>query len=285
MKPPVSYFGGKTRIADWIVSLLPEHRVYVEGFLGSGAVFFAKRPAKHEILNDLDGDVVNFFRMLRERGPELERACRLTPYSRDEYNRAVEIMLSEPPEDPLERARLWWVMSTQAYGAVVKRGTGWSTSVVQNSNNARTVLNRLERFAPIIDRLQTATIENRDAIEIVRMYDAADAVIYLDPPYLDDVRTSFAGGRRPAGDYAHEFCTHDQHRELAKAAGEARATVFVSGYESELYDEIYAGWERAERRVLARSSQRRGGNVRHRLEVVWSNRPLATGRLFGHESA
>lgn len=273
MKPPVSYFGGKTRIADWIANLLPAHRVYVEPFMGSAAVFFAKPPSKHEILNDLDGNVVNFFRVLRDRGDELELACRLTPYARDEYEAAVAT-IDSTVEDELERARLWWVLSTQAYGAVAKRGTGWSTSIVQNSNNARTVMNRVARFELIIERLQSATIENRNALEIIEKYDVNDGVIYCDPPYLDDVRTSFRDGRRPGGDYVHEFCTADEHRELARRLCACKGAVLVSGYASELYDELYDGWNKAERRVLARSSQRRGGNMRHRTETVWSNRPL-----------
>src|SRR4051794_15717834 len=71
LKPPIPYFGGKARIAPWIVSLMPPHRVYVEPFAGSAAVLFAKARATHEILNDVDGEVVNFFRVLRERPEDL----------------------------------------------------------------------------------------------------------------------------------------------------------------------------------------------------------------------
>lgn len=271
MKPPVSYFGGKSRIADWIAGMFPPHRVYVEAFMGSAAVFFAKPSTKHAILNDLDGDVVNFFRVLRTRGEELELACRLTPYARAEYEAAVADCSDV---DDLERARRWWVLSTQSFGAVTKRGTGWSTSIAQNSNNGRTVLNKLERFAEATHRLLEATIEHRHAYQIIEQYDAEDALMYLDPPYFEGVRTSYRDGRRPGGDYVHEFETEAQHVELAERAHRAKALVVVSGYESTLYDELYADWHRTERRVLARASQRRGGDLHHRVEVLWSSRPL-----------
>lgn len=273
MKPPVSYFGGKSRIAPWIASLFPPHRVYVEPFMGSAAVFFAKAPTKHAILNDLDGDVVNFFRMLRDRPDDLERVCRLTPYAREEYDASVRTELADVV-DELERARLWWVRSSQSFGAVTKRGTGWSTSIAQNSNNGRTVLNRLDRFADSAHRLLEATIECTDALTVIDRYDAADALMYVDPPYLADVRTSFRDGRRPGGDYVHEFHSDDDHCALAAVLTEARAHVVVSGYASTLYDRLFDGWDRVERRVLARASQRRGGELHHRVEVLWSNRPL-----------
>lgn len=248
MKPPVAYYGGKSRLAPWIASLLPPHRVYVEPFAGSAAVLFAKRPSTHEIINDLDGDLVCFFRVLRARPDELERACRLTPYARDEYEAAD---LSEPGLDDLERARRWWVRSSQSFAQVAKVGTGWSTSVERGSNNARSVWNRLGRFAAVAARLGPVSIENRDAVEVVAAYDTPDGVIYADPPYLGTTRSAIAGGRRPNGDYFHEFATEEQHRALAEALRSARSAVLLSGYPSELYEELYGGWWRTERRVLS----------------------------------
>lgn len=105
MKPPFAYYGGKARLAPWIVSLMPRHEVYVEPCLGAGAVFFAKPPTEHEIINDLDGAIVTFFRVLRDRPDELIRLCELTPYAR------AELAAADPDEDgldELERARRLW---------------------------------------------------------------------------------------------------------------------------------------------------------------------------------
>lgn len=277
MRPPFAYYGGKSRLAPWIASLMPAHRVYVEPFAGSAAVLFAKPPATHEIINDADGDVVNFLRCLRDRPGDLEAACRLTPYARDEYAAAD---LSEPTLDELERARRWWVRSSQSFGKMAKVGTGWSTSIERGSNNARSVWNRIGVFAAAAGRLGTVVIENQDALEVIARYASADGVIYCDPPYLGATRSSIAGGRRPGGDYVVEFHTEAQHRQLAEVLHATPATVLLSGYPSALYDEdLYADWWRIARRVLRRSSNGRTSANVHVTEVVWSNRYLDEGRL------
>ena len=275
MKPPVAYYGGKTRLAPWIVSLMPPHRVYVEPFAGSAAVLFAKPPSTHEIINDAYGDLVCFLRVLRDRPDDLEVACRLTPYARDEYAAAD---LSDLSIDELERARRWWVRSSQSFGQTGGTNTGWSTSIRRGSNNARSAWNRIGRFAVAAERLSCVTIENRDVLEVVEAYDDVAGVIYLDPPYLDATRTSFSDengySRRPAGDYVHEFSSAGQHRALAELAMACKATVLISGYPSGLYEDLYAGWSRVERQVLCRVSNGRSGPNHHRTEVIWSNRPF-----------
>ena len=188
--------------------------------------------------------------------------------------------LDEAGLDELERARRWWVRSSQSFAQTAHVGTGWSMSVQRGSNNARTVWNRLGRFADAAERLGRVAIENRDALEVIDAYDDVDGVIYCDPPYLGSTRTSIGGGRRPGGDYAFEFASREQHEALAGALGGCRATVLVSGYPSSLYDQLYAGWWRVEREVLCRASNGRSGRNHHRTEVVWSNRPFDRG-LFG----
>ncbi len=212
-------------------------------------------PATHEILNDIDGDVVNFFRCLRERRLELERACRLSPYASEEY-RAVVHAADADVED-LERARRWWVRSSQGFGGIAKEGTGWSTSIERGSNNARSVWNRLDRFAAAAQRLGTVTIENRDALEVIARYDRPDGLIYCDSPYFGETRTSIAGGRH--GDYPHEFHTRADHVALARVLTVAKATVLISGYPSALYDDLYHGWWRTERSVTVRAGTSSAG--------------------------
>lgn len=280
MKPPAPYYGGKTGLAPWIVSLMPAHRVYVEPFCGSAAVLFAKPASMHEVINDVDGNVVTFLRVLRDRSDDLEMACRLSPYARDEYQAAC---LDDAGLDDLERARRWWVRSTQGFGQVTKVGTGWSTSILRGNNKARSVWNRLGRFAQCAARLGQVAIENRDALEVVEFYGVDDAVLYVDPPYLGSTRTSIAGGRRPGGDYAHEFYSDDDHQRLAAVLHASPATVLLSGYPSDLYDDLYGEWWRLQRRVLRRSSNGRSSGQAHVTEVIWSNRPLQPS-LF-HETA
>jgi len=277
VKPLVPYHGGKGRIAEWIVGLIPPHRIYVEPFAGSAAVLLAKPVATHEILNDLDGNAICFYRVLRERPDDLELACRLTPYARDEFLAAD---LDEDLDD-LERARRWWIRTSQSFNHTAGGKTGWATSVNRGSNSARTVLNRLGRFAAAVERLEHVVIENRDAVDVIEQYSRVDAVVYADPPYLRSTRTAMA--KRPGGDYKHEFSTDDDHRRLAEVLNATPATVLLSGYDSPLYDELYAGWYRTGRRVLRRSSNGRSAAQVHAVEHVWSNRPLAEDLFDGLE--
>lgn len=269
IKPLVPYHGGKSRLAPWIVSLMPAHRVFVEPFAGSAAVLLAKPRSTHEVLNDVDGNVVNFYRVLRERADDLEYACRLTPYARDEF---ADADLSEDLDD-LERARRWWIRTNQSFVHTASIATGWSTSVLRGSNNARTVFNRIERFAAAAERLGHVTIENRDAAYIIERYSTPDCVVYADPPYLMSTRSA-AGKKRPGGDYTHEFGADAEHRDLADLLKASPGTVLLSGYHSPLYDELYADWHRVEKTVLRRSSNGRSGAQMHVDEVVWCNRPF-----------
>lgn len=248
---------------------MPPHRVYLEPFAGSAAVLLAKPRSTHEVLNDLDGNVVTFYRVLREDPRELERVCRLTPYARDEFALAD---LQTDDIDDLERARRWWVRTNQSFAHTGTVATGWSTSIMRGSNNARSVLNRIDRFAAAAERLATVTIENKDAVELIRSHAVPDAVIYADPPYLLSTRSAMK--RRPGGDYVHEFASDEQHRALADALNESPATVLLSGYPSDLYEDLYAGWSRVDRRVLRRSSNGRSATQVHAIESVWCNRPL-----------
>lgn len=275
-KPLVPYHGGKGRIADWIVDLIPPHRVYVEPFAGSAAVLLAKPVATHEILNDLDSNAITFYRVLRECPEDLELACRLTPYARDEFLLAE---LDDPAIDDLERARRWWIRTSQSFNHTAGGKTGWATSINRGSNSARTVLNRLGRFAAAVERLEHVVIENRDAVDVIRQYSAPDAVIYADPPYLASTRTAMT--KRPGGDYRHEFSSEEDHIRLAEALNATPATVLLSGYESPMYAELYAGWAHTGRRVLKRSSNGRSASQVHANEVVWCNRPLQADLFTG----
>lgn len=274
MKPPFPYYGAKGRLAPWIVGLMPrEHRVYVEPFAGSAAVLFARpRPAAHEVLNDLDGNVTTFFRVLRDREEELVRALSLTPYSREEY-RAADL---DTDLDDLERARRFFVRTTQSYnacGAAAGKRASWSNGMRRGSSQATTVADLVDRLYAAASRLRKVVIENRPAAEIVGLYDAPDVVLYCDPPYLASTRSGLKAHKR--GDYAHDTNTDAEHRELAEALHRCRSAVLLSGYPSPLYDELYGDWDRVEVAVQRPTTNRRGSTGTAGMEVVWSNRPMS----------
>ncbi|MFJ2249410.1 DNA adenine methylase [Streptomyces sp. NPDC087862] len=284
MKPPFPYYGAKARIAPWLVGHMPrEHRVYVEPFAGSAAVLFARpRPAAHEVLNDLDGNVVTFFRMLRDRESELVRALTLTPYSREEY-RSADLDASADIDD-LERARRFFVRTTQSFnaaGAAAGKRASWSNGMRRGSSQATGVADVVDRLYAAAARLQTVVIENRPAADVIALYDAPDVVLYCDPPYLDSTRSGLRAHKQ--GDYAHDTNTESDHRALADVLHGCRSSVLLSGYGSSLYDELYGDWDRAEVTVQRPTTNRRGHTGSVGVEVVWSNRPLSRQTcLFEH---
>ncbi|MCX5598380.1 DNA adenine methylase [Streptomyces phaeochromogenes] len=265
MKPPVPYFGSKARIAPWIASLLPDHEHYVEPYCGGLSVLLAKTPSKLETANDLDGQLVTFWRILRDQPDDLARACTLTPHSRAEHTQAYE-----PADSDLETARRVWVRLTQGRSGRMDR-TGWRHCIADIGTNMPAYLDGYRtRLHPVAERLMSVQLECRPALEVIAAFGARPGVLlYLDPPYLGSTRSRTASG------YRHELRGEAGHRELAGALADCKAAVVLSGYHSPLYDGLYEGWHRYERPASA-------GNAavdRGRVEVLWANRPLGADGL------
>lgn len=265
MKTPYAYYGGKSRMAELLVGCMPPHTTYVEPFFGSGAVFFARPRSNHEIINDLDRNIVTFLRVLRDRRDELEMACALTPHARDEF-RAADLT---GELDDLERARRTWVRLNQSFGKTLSGRTGWSWTTARNTSIPSTIASRLGRFAGVADRLMGATIESKPAAELLsNLNTGPEALWYLDPPYLHSTRVQADG-------YEHEM-THDDHTELAAVCRDTDSTVIVSGYASPEYAEWFDGWFSTSLEVIGYSSNARTHHRAVRTEVLWSNRDIFT---------
>lgn len=268
MRPPFSYYGGKVGLAERIIALMPAHRVYIEPFFGSGAVLFAKAPARIEIANDIDLNVWTFYKVLRERPEELEQACRLTPYHREELAAA----LLDEPLDELERARRFWCRINMSFGKQTGQQTGFSVTTARTQSVAATTQARIARFAAAAERMASVVWENGDAADLVDRLATPDAVVYADPPYLSSARRR--GSRRLSKDYLHDMGDEAGHRRLAEVLRATSATVLLSGYHDSLYDQLYADWPRLEFPVRVHSSNARTVERGERVEVLWSNRQL-----------
>lgn len=265
--PVIRYPGSKWKLAWWIVSHMPPHTVYLEPFFGSGAVLFQKPRSKVETVNDLDGRVVNLFRVLRDRPEELARAVALTPYSRAEYEASYE-----RAEDPVEDARRFLVRASQAHGGMVGSKCGWHNEIgdALGVPVARQWCRVDERILAAAERLRGVQIECRPAEDLIAAYSrsgaAARTLIYADPPYLIDQAKRY---------YAHAM-TPEEHARLLSLLDAHPGPVLLSGYAHPLYDEMLAHWLRLEREALAEKGQKR-------TEVLWLN-PVAAeaveGRLF-----
>ncbi|GAA1072278.1 DNA adenine methylase [Tsukamurella spumae] len=259
MRSPIPYYGSKARLADNIVSLMPEHRRYVEPYCGGLSVLLAKPQCRSEVVNDLDQSIMTFWRVLRDQPDELARVCALTPHSREERNLAKSI----PADlDDIEVARRVWSALVQGRAGTLIN-TGWKHSTDSGHYPIpRSMSTSVERMAEVSERLRGVSLECRPALEVIARYGGdMDTLLYVDPPYLGETR------RR---NYRVEMAGARAHRELATALRECRATVILSGYESELYAELFADWHRTE--FLARTEQSPIGRDGSRTEVVWSNR-------------
>ncbi|NIL59659.1 DNA adenine methylase [Salinispora arenicola] len=261
MKPPIGYYGSKASIAEQIVRHLPEHEHYVEPYAGSLAVLLAKRPSKLETVNDLDGELVTFWRVCRDRPDDLERVTDLTPHARAEHDNA-----HQPAADEVEIARRVWVRLTQGRTGTLRR-TGWR-HYIDPGGTSMSMPAYLDayrrRLPPAADRLRAVSLEARPALDVIAAYGQhPDALLYVDPPYPRHTRTGT--------NYRHELPDDAAHRELADALHQTRAAVVLSGYPSELYDDLYAGWDRVD--ITTGTGQ--GGTWAGRTEVIWSNRALS----------
>lgn len=270
MKPPITYYGGKVGMAARIVDLMPAHRVYIEPFFGSGAVLFSKPRAVHEIVNDVDGAVVAFFRALRERPEDLAQVCRLTPYARQEYAAAD---CDEEGLDELELARRFWVRVSQSFAKTAGTRTGWSITTARTQSVCASTAARLERFAACADRLRDVAIECCDGADLIERLATPDTVVYADPPYLAATRR----GITQKGDYRCDMSAQEDHERLAEVLHRTTATVILSGYPSPLYDALYADWPRHEWAVMAHSSNAVKSERGDRVEVLWTNRETGRG--------
>ena len=270
-RPLLRYHGGKWRLAPWILNHLPTHRTYVEPFGGGASVLLQKPRSYAEVYNDLDGEVVNLFRVVRERGEELAQACELTPFARAEFEQAYEDGGSD-----LERARRTLVRSFMSFGSagVTKQATGFRANTTRAYTTPATDWMRYpDHLRALIQRLRGVVIEQRDALDVMKAHDGDDTVHYVDPPYVHDTRHHRT--RAPA--YRHEL-TDDQHRALASALHELRGMVVLSGYRCPLYDELFADWRRVDVSTHA-------DGAKDRTESLWMSSRCPQSGLFDTHTA
>jgi DNA adenine methylase len=254
LKRILNYVGSKWNIANWIIQHMPEHNVYLEPFFGSGAVLFNKLAAKIETVNDIDGNVVNLFKVIREKPNELAKAVGFTPYSRDEYYRSFELLEQELSD--VERARVFLIRCWMARGGKTSDRTGWRHNIDVSTMNALPDWNVLpETILAAAKRLKEVQIECQDAVTLIERYNREDCLIYADPPYLLETRTQ--------RHYAHEM-SNEEHIKLLEVLNKHRGFVLLSGYDNELYNDLLPSWTK-----ITKMAQTEAAQVKQ--EVLWLN--------------
>ncbi len=228
------WYGGKFSHLDWLLPLLPPCHHYCEPFAGSAAVVLNRPSSPIETYNDLDGEVCNFFRVLREHKDQLVEAIGLTPFSREEFAIACEL---DSSQSPAERARRFYVRARQVRTGLAQTASlgRWAnckdTSRAGMSGVISRWLGAIDALPEIGERLLRVQIENRPAIDIVNLYDSPTTLFYCDPPYVHETR-----GDSKA--YGYEM-TDDQHRALADSLNHAKGMVAFSNYDCDLINKLY----------------------------------------------
>jgi DNA adenine methylase len=255
VRPPITFFGSKAKLARRIIALFPAHHTYVEPFAGSAAVLLAKEPSEVEVFNDPNADLVNLFRVLRDPilFQQLRDSAESTLYARAEFDLAGELT-----EEPVERARRYLVRQRQSRGGL---GQQWGFCRTDSCTNMASVIRRwragIERLPAIHERMKKVQIEQSDWRQIIDRYDSSQTLHYMDPPYVPSVRVF--------GGYKHEMSL-DDHRQLVVRLLSIQGMVILSGYENPTYSPLEtAGWTWKSHEVPAYSSDHRS----RRVERIW----------------
>ena len=291
-RPVLRYHGGKFRLAPNLIALFPDHAVYTEAYGGGGSVLMLKPRCYSEIYNDLDGEVVNVFRVLQDRkkAARLEAALRLTPFARTEFELSYKHSRSE-----VERARRTIIRSFMGWGSdsisrtkATRAGfntrisSTMSTGFRWNANRSGTTAASDWRVYPnciaaFVDRLRGVTIENRDAKTVLTKIDREDCLHYVDPPYPFAERRE-GNGTSPEHRYRWEMTDAD-HKELSAVLHSLKGMVIISSYSGPLYERLYRTWKKVSWTGGQFCSQNTGSKTR--TECVWLNKAASHAQRQG----
>lgn len=280
-RPLIRYHGGKFRLAAWLLQHFPPHRIYVEPYGGAASVLLQKPKCYAEVYNDLDGEIVNLFRVLQDdaKAARLIELLHLTPFARSEFELAWQ-----PDDNDIENARRTIIRAQMGFGSgsATKGSSGFRSDTSRRYTTAQMDWVKYPQvLPPIINRLRGVVLENRPAIQVIANHDTPETLFYVDPPYLHETRVMAHTNRY----YRHEM-TDSDHIELLDALDRVSGMVVLNGYPSDMYDDRLSHWHRYS--TLSRASANRGTALR--TEVIWLNQQAnmhlhaATG-LFAEVSA
>jgi DNA adenine methylase len=254
LRPLVKTHGGKYYTARRIIALFPPHRLYMEPFAGGLSVLLNKPRAPVEVAGDLNGDLINVYRVLQDHTAELLARVKALDYYKATFDAATG-----RPTDAVDATVRFLVRNRMSRDGL-SSCFSWSERLrggrPGDLNAWETIKTELPRLA---DRLAGVDLRHAPAIDIIREYDGVDTVHYLDPPYLPETRTA-------RDVYRHEM-TREQHEELLEVLVVCRGAVVLSGYASPLYDGRLAGWERVTFDMPNHAGQ--GKTKQRRMEIVW----------------
>ena len=261
MKTPLSYYGGKQKLASTILGFIPEHRIYCEPFLGGAAVFFAKEPSKVEIINDCNGEIINFYEVLKRDFPALEKEIEISLHSRKQHRQARVIYENPDMFDRVKRAWAIWTLANVSFGCKLNAVFGYD----RNGTGTRKLDNKRTAFT--VDyaiRLQQTQIECCDALRIIQSRDTTDAFFYCDPPYVGSDQGHYDG------------YTQEDFDALLKLLASIKGKFLLSLFRNKTLKEFIErnGWHTVEFKMASPMTHGRS-SPRKKVEVLTANYPIS----------
>jgi DNA adenine methylase len=261
-RPPLTYYGGKQQLSKRIVPLIPEHKIYDEPFFGGGAIFFAKPPAKVEFINDTNGEVVNFYRVLKHDFAALKKDVDCTLHSEGQHKEAIAIYRNPEGATPVRRAWAVWVLSHQSIYAILCNS--WKCSMQRNS--AKLVTNKKEAFTEAYqERLENTSIFCRDALDVIAKTDTPETFHYVDPPYFQSDMGHYKGYSR------------EDFEKLLKLLSTVKGKFMLSSYPSDLLKQYIK--ENSWRTIEIEMRRSAGGGVKTEVITINYEPPLCDAEL------
>lgn len=261
IKTPISYYGGKQKLATKILSLIPDHKMYCEPFIGGAAIFFSKQPSDMEVLNDVNKELINFYRVVQNDFVSLEKEIRITLHSRD-LHRKASVMYNNPDLfTEIKRAWAVWVLSSQSFSAMLDGSFGYDKS---KNTTTKKIINNRDRFTEdMAIRLQNVQLECADALYVIASRDTEDTFFYCDPPYFNS----------DCGHY--DGYSEQDFENLLKLLSGIKGKFLLSSYPSPLLMR-YAkenGWHMWSSETGV-SVNAKSGYMKRKVEVLTANYPI-----------
>lgn len=262
--------GGKSYLAPWIIKHFPPHKCYVEVFGGSAAVLVNKKKSHTEVYNDKDGDIVQFFRVLRERKGELVEWLNMTPYAREQHQKwKADFYSGELPDDPIERAGRFFYLRYSQYAAKYRTASGFAGA--HQRNKARKLRNATEKLHKFADRFKNVQIECLDFAEVVERYDSENTFFYADPPYMDE------------GDALYRHEDNFDHKKLVEVLKNTEGKWAVSYQRLPEELETYIVVEKGRSQFMNKQHNNKSRSTKATERLVMNYDLGETGRFQDHE--
>lgn len=260
MRTPITYYGGKQQLASTIVKAIPKHKIYVEPFVGGGAVFFSKEPSEVEVINDINSEMINFYQQVKNNFSILEQEVKISLHSRDLHRRAAVIYSNPDMFDPMKRAWAVWVLASQSFGSQLDGTFGYDRS----GQTSKKISSKRETFTlDYAIRLQNVQIECADALRIIRSRDTKGTFFYCDPPYYNSDMGHYDG------------YTIEDFELLLKLLESIEGHFLLSSYPSDLLNTYINKnkWQSYSKKMTLSMSASKG-NTRSKTEVLTCNYPV-----------